>query len=188
MIGGLFNLLFRHKLISLILLALIITSLALYLGEHWSGETQVRKKHEALISAFESKSAKKFLKLASLDYLDQWGFSGQDAAITISDIGSQFVVLNLEELEEGDPACIVTEKEALVTTQLSARGTASPIGQLIMQEANKLRDPFVFTWRKEGFWPWDWKLTSIKNPGVPKDLHGYRPGDLQRRLSEHSEF
>ena len=39
------------------------------------------------------------------------------------------------------------------------------------------RERFVMTWRKEGWWPWTWRLQHVANPGlvIPP---GYRPGML----------
>lgn len=169
----------RVRPILLISLVVIVVVGGL-LARHWAPRRVVERQHAALIDAIERRSAKRLERLLAADYRDQWDFDRAKAALALSDIGSQFFVLTVtpveSRMESDDGGGIV------VRHRVEVQGQGSPIAFEIMRQANRLREPFEFRWSRESFWPWDWRLTGIVQPGLPDELYGYEPGDLRRMM------
>ena len=87
-----------------------------------------------------------------------------------------------------DPKTEMGDGLATVTTGFQLSGSGSPIAHEMIRRTNRLREPFVFTWEKQSFWPWSWKLTRIENPDLPEELYGYEPGDIGKRMSAGGAF
>jgi hypothetical protein len=46
---------------------------------------------------------------------------------------------------------------------------------MMLTMTRQLDQPFSFHWKKEGWWPWTWRLVNITNPALELP-DGYRPG------------
>jgi len=51
----------------------------------------------------------------------------------------------------------------------------SPVGEVMLSTARQIRSPFTLTWKKEGWWPWTWRIVSISNSDLELPA-GYTPG------------
>ena len=72
---------------------------------------------------------------------------------------------------------------ATITARLVIGGRpVGPAGQEVMQQINRLEEPFVFTWERKSFLPGSWRLVRVDNAALPGDLHGYEPGDFRRAM------
>lgn len=140
----------------------------------WKPEAMVTSRHEKLVSRIAAKKFGKCAPLLSGSYLDQWGWSKDDAMLAIRDIGGQFFVL---EITMQDFTVAAEGKTARSSARLRLRGSGSAAAPLIVGEANRIKSPFVFHWRKENWRPWSWRIHRIENEGTP-DFQGYRPGDF----------
>ena len=60
----------------------------------------------------------------------------------------------------------VEGKTALITGRIKATGNGAPPSSEILSRVNNLADPFVFTWRKDGWKPGDWRLVSVSQPDL----------------------
>ncbi|MEM7146381.1 MAG: hypothetical protein AAF591_14695 [Verrucomicrobiota bacterium] len=148
----------------------------------WTDEKMVAHHQEELFDRLSSKKWDRAGKLLSNQYRDQWNFSRADATLALKDVGRQFLSLHLTP---ADPFIeIPSSKNATYTTSINIQGHGSPIAGQVIAEAHRLKEPFTFTWQKEGWHPWSWRLTQIANPGLPDDLYGYQPGDLTRAINE----
>jgi hypothetical protein len=138
------------------------------------------KRQASLLDGIERRSPARIQRLVADDYEDRWGFEGDDLAVTMVDAGGQFLALIVtpeeEEVEiEGD--------RATITARLVIGGRpVGPAGQEVMQQINRLEEPFVFTWERKSFLPGSWRLVRVDNAALPGDLHGYEPGDFRRAM------
>ncbi len=156
--------------------------LALLMIRHWSPRRVVERQQVALVDALQDRSAKKLDRLLAQDYLDQWEFDREEAKLAVQDFGSQFIILNLVPEESSTS---LKDGEATVTARFTVSGNGSPLAHEMIRTANKLKEPFVFHWRKKSAWPGDWKLVRIENVDLSAQLQGYRPGDLKRAMENY---
>jgi len=143
-------------------------------------ERAVRKKQESLVDGIERRSPARMRRLISEEYGDRWGFTRDDAVEAMLDAGSQFLVLVVDSEERGfERKDSRVEVSAILT--LSGR-PAGPAAGEVTRRINRLDAPFVFTWKKESFLPQSWRLVRIDNEDLPRELYGYRPGDIRRMM------
>lgn len=146
----------------------------------------VAKKQSDLITGIEKRSPGRIERLVADNYSDRWGFDREDAVVAIVDVGSQFLAL---VVTEEDKTTVIDGDEATVTAKLTFGGNpVGPAGQEAVKRLNRLKEPFVFRWRKESFLPASWRLVSIENKSLPDDLWGYEPGDIRRAMQGDIAF
>lgn len=146
----------------------------------------VAKKQSDLITGIEKRSPGRIERLVADNYSDRWGFDREDAVVAIVDVGSQFLALVVTEEDE---TTVIDGDEATVTAKLTFGGNpVGPAGQEVVKRLNRLKEPFVFRWRKESFLPASWRLVSIENKSLPDDLWGYEPGDIRRAMQGDIAF
>jgi hypothetical protein len=166
--------------ILLVAVAVVITVIGFM--RYASPERQIEKKQATLIRGIEQRKRSKVERLIADNYSDRWGFDKQDAVTAFLDVGSQFVMLGITEL---DPIHEIANDSATVTTRLKIGGTGSPVANFVTRRANQIKTPFVFEWKKQSWWPGSWRLVKVDNPDLPADLEGYEPGDIKRAMSPH---
>lgn len=162
-------------------LALLVIAVAVTVLFQWRAEPSVLKRQAKLIEGIERRSEARVIRLVSDSYSDRWGFSKADSVEAVLDVGSQFMTLVINEKSS---AITVDGKSATITATLTLSGKpVGPVGNEVTRRINSLKEPFVFTWAKEGVLPGSWYLTSIENPELPEELYGYEPGDIRRAMS-----
>ena len=166
--------------IRILLVAIAVVVAVIGFMRFASPERQIEKKQATLIRGIEQRKRSKVEKLIADDYADRWGFGREDAVTAFLDVGSQFVMLGITEL---DPKHEIGDGRATVTTRLKIDGTGSPVANLVISRTNQLKTPFVFEWQKQNWWPGSWRLVKVDNPDLPADLDGYEPGDIKRAMS-----
>lgn len=146
---------------------------------HWQPERTVKRQEATLIDAIETKKGARFRRLLSNEYKDRWGFTVDDATNAMLDLRSQFIVLGV--IPENEKV-VIKGRSATVTSRLTLRGTPIGGGSQVIQEINRLKDPWVFTWKKQSFLPSSWRLVSIDNPAIPDNVWGYEPGSIRSMM------
>lgn len=148
----------------------------------WTDEKMVARQQEAFFDRLSSKKWSRAGELLSDQYRDQWNFSRADATLALKDVGRQFLSIHLTPV---DPLVAITAaRKGTYSSSINIQGHGSPIAGQIIAEAQRLTEPFTFTWQKESWHPWSWRLTQIANPALPNDLYGYEPGDLTLIINE----
>lgn len=144
-----------------------------FLNQGVTAQGQVERRMEGLRQALASKSSDRVFTYLSPEYQDQWGFSGEELRLAVRDVNAQFYDLRVEW---ENPELSVNDGTAVLKTRPWIEGRSlSPVGEFILREARRFREPFEFHWRKEGIWPWSWKLVRIAQPDLELP-RGYRPG------------
>lgn len=157
-----------------IALTAVLALIAIFLfGFEWRPANQVRKQQMALLLAGEKGSESKLNALISADYSDPWGLNKQQILMAFKDARQQFFVM---QVVPSDVQLQLDGETATVTSMIEFRGTG-PYAEVLMKEINGLKSPWVFTWKKEGSLPWEWRLIRMENADMPT-LRGYQPGNL----------
>lgn len=141
----------------------------------WKTGNQLQLHQTALIAGIEDNRWGPCEKRISENYQDRWGWKRDDLRLVFQDLRSQFLVLGLHL--EGATWDIAASK-ATLTTRLRVEGSPLGFGSQIQTMINRESTPMVFTWEKESWQPWSWKLVSMNHPEI--DVEGYEPGDLVR--------
>ncbi len=140
----------------------------------WNAEAMVTSRHAELMRLISDKKFKRCAPFFSETYLDQWNFNKDDILLSIRDIGGQFLILDISMEEFTISTGNDTARSSAV---LRLRGSGSAGAQIVVGEANRVKTPFVFHWRKEDWRPSSWRIHRADNEGLP-DFRGYRPGDF----------
>lgn len=159
---------------------LLLLALLAYAVWNARASAMIERRQAALIEGIEKASPGRIQRLVADDYADRWGFAREDLVTAIIDGGSQFLVL---EVTMEDAALTIDGRRASYEAKLSFEG--KPVGPAaieVMRRINQLREPFTFVWEKQSFLPSGWRLVEVRQPGLPEDLHGYRPGDIGRAM------
>ena len=146
---------------------------AWFLAQGLTLEAQAEKRKERFREALEEKNVGKAMAMVSAEYRDQWGYGPEEVGRVFRDVTAQFLTLRVtfsdEKFERRGREIVFTARVRLDGQPLT------PIGSMMSSYAAEQREPFVMTWRKEGWWPWTWRLGHVANAGLepPAD---YRPG------------
>ena|GEM_PF-6393154 len=89
---------------------------------------------------------------AAADYHDQWGHRAGDVAERVRT--ARFFNPRLT-IEAELPDITRSGDTATVTQEITIR----------TGDGETLRHAFQFTWHRESFWPWSWKLRGVEAPG-----------------------
>jgi hypothetical protein len=137
-----------------------------------SEETQMLGVQTSFIEALKNRKWSKIETMVCADYMDEWG---QDKAMvqeTMKQLLSGFFFLSIEARVVSSPVVTGT---GYVKTTLKLEGHGAGISGMVMTEANRVKEPWLFHWHKRGFWPWNWELVQMHNDGV-----NYGRGGLQQ--------
>ncbi len=125
-----------------------------------STEKQVANRHRDLVSAASRRSWQEVGEMMPADYKDQWGANREDAVSTARELFAGFIVLDLEWKQA---ELSVIGNTAQIQGSFRIEGNGMGISSMIMDTINKVKKPWTFTWRKDGWKPTDWKLISVSN-------------------------
>jgi len=144
----------------------------------WRPVSQVRAHQEAFFRAVEDRKARRIDELLAPNYADQWGFDRTNVIRACDDFRRCFLSVGLVPTE---PLVESHSGTGLYTACVRVQGSPTAVGAEIRRAANRLDAPFVFTWRRSGFLPWQWRLHRIHNEELTS-LEGYEAGALSEML------
>lgn len=157
------------------LLAFQVAALVVWLlSQGVTAESQVRHRAEGFRRALTDGRSAKAWNMVSAEYRDQWSMDRDQIGSALRDVSRQFLTLRLEWTEARFDR-LPDGTMALTTTPRLDGKPLTPIGEMMLSTARRLDQPFTFHWKKEGWWPWTWRLVNITNPSL--DIpDGYTPG------------
>jgi hypothetical protein len=173
------NFLFGYVRLAIIGALAVILVAIIGLVVHWQPLKTLQRQQNTLLGAIESKKGARFRRMVSSEYRDRWGFNVDDITEAMLDARSQFLAL---VIHSKDQEIKVNGKEAVITCRLTLGGTPIVGGSEVTRRINQLKDPFVFTWRKQSFLPSSWRLISIENPSIPDNVWNYEPGSIRAAM------
>lgn len=128
-----------------------------------SETTQMLRVQERFITALEKRDWKTVDAKICADYADEWG---QDAALLKEDMRQLLGSFLFLSIEPTVTSARTASGLGMVKTKLKIVGNGAGLSSMVMTEANRLTEPWVFHWHKRGRWPWSWELVQIDNPQV----------------------
>lgn len=98
------------------------------------------------------------------DYTDAWGHDRMSAIDDARKVFSQFFALHITALE---PLRVETGRDgATAEGPVGIFGSGTAIAAAVMEEVRNAEGTFVFRWRKDGPWPWQWVLVEAGNENL----------------------
>jgi hypothetical protein len=157
------------KRVRLAVVAVLIPAVFLFFVSPYlqSSETQARKQQEKFVQLGAKRSWEDVKKLLAADYHDQWKQKPADAVDLCSKVLQGFIYLKID----WKPIDATVKGNTVIlrgTAHMS--GSGGGISQIVMDTVNQVKEPWVFTWRKDGWKPSDWKLISVENKELPNEV------------------
>jgi hypothetical protein len=145
------------------------TAIAVNLFFLWQPERQVELHTLNLLKRVSSRDWPEVASMMGPDYRDAWGQDRDQAVDRARLLLSHFFSLRVIAVE---PMKIrLEEGRASAAARLGVFGSGTGLAEAVMEEVRATEDLFVFLWRKEGRWPWQWVLVEAGN----RTLETYRP-------------
>lgn len=142
-----------------LIVAIVVLGLSIWLYRWCQPERQVRRAQARLLAAAESGDFDSMAELIAEDYRDAWGHDKTFVLQASKRIFPHFLLLDFERddrgLEEAGSQWVLREK-------LTMKAMGGP--PMVISRVNRLTAPFTMTWRKNGWQPWAWELTSLEHP------------------------
>ncbi|MGC3991716.1 MAG: hypothetical protein QM796_18895 [Chthoniobacteraceae bacterium] len=150
----------KNLLLSFIVVILVLAYLLFSL---WQPERQVALHQEHLLQAYSDRKWSKVEGFLDDAYADRWGHKKEDI-LRLSRIAfAQFIAPEVTGLS---PQLGWKAGTATITEKLAVAGEGNEFAQEAERRINRLPQPFVFTWQRKSWKPWDWTLVCVDNPGL----------------------
>lgn len=157
------------------LLALQVCSFLVWLlSQGITAESQVRHRSEAFRRALAEGRSAKAWHMVSGDYRDSWNMNKDQIGSALRDISRQFLTLRIDWTNPQYAPGPDGTYTLTTVPRLDGR-SLSPVGEVMLSTARQIREPFTLHWKKEGWWPWTWRIVSITNSDLELPA-GYTPG------------
>ncbi len=152
-----------NRRLLLILIGFLLAALLLWLG--WvlflqSPASGLGKAQASLIAAVESRDWDEVKEWLAAEYADEPGFDREQAVRAGAEALRGFISLTVEA---ETVSLAAGPEQGAVSQRIRISGNGAGFSESVKSAVNGLREPWVFKWRKQGRWPWDWRVTSIDN-------------------------
>jgi hypothetical protein len=148
----------RHRFL---FAAVAVLAALIWMLWRWQPDRQVLRHTERFVTAVEDKDWKEAAALMADDYSDRWGLDKTEIVQRCREVFAQFIIL---DIEMRDPVASEAEGRGTASARLLLRGRGGPLGEMAVQRAAALREPFTFEWRQNSWKPWDWVLVRVDQP------------------------
>lgn len=126
----------------------------------WSPARQVELHTLNLLERASKQRWEEVGTMMASDYRDAWGHGKEQALTDAEEFGRHFFSLRIGPFE---PMAMRKEKDSIhVAARLGIYGSGTPMAHAIIEAVHELQEPFVFRWRKDGSWPWQWALAELE--------------------------
>jgi hypothetical protein len=141
----------------------------LYLFRLWQPQRQIELHNAHLLARVEAHDWKAVGEFIGVTYLDRWG---NNRALLLERLPQVFRALGKTQIESSEIAVRREEGLGYLRARIQVHGTGE-YADYIQTRVNSLQEPFEFEWQHGATWPWDWKLTAVRNPGL--EISDYSP-------------
>ncbi len=150
---------FRNGFWAGLLVAFVI---GIWLVQLWGAENQVRLHSEHLVHQVERRNWSAVGNFIAADYHDDWGDDRARLLTRLRLVGRFFFDLTIT-ISEARAQVNVPNGIWKARIQMAGRGEAAAE---VTSRVNSLTTPFVLSWRRESWKPWDWKLVRMANESL----------------------
>lgn len=128
-----------------------------------STKAQVLRQHARVLALASDRDWEAVTESMALEYEDQWSLNRGDSVKLAEEILMGFITLDIEWTTT---EVTINGNIAKVRGTAKLRGRGLGASQMVMDRVNEVKEPWVFTWRKDGSGPRGWKLLSLRNTGL----------------------
>ncbi len=125
-----------------------------------SADAQVRHQQEGIIKLAADRDWDAVTGRMSYEYEDQWSMNRTDSVALAQELLQGFLALDIEWT-----TAEITVNGNIAKVRGTVKMTGSGVGasSMVLSRVNSIQEPWVFTWRKDGWKPSGWHLRSLKN-------------------------
>lgn len=142
--------------------------LALILGVRcirlWQPERQIELHQAHLLTALGDRHWKKVDRFIAPTFTDRVGHDKAWVLRESREVLRQFIALDIKAIDPEIEPLAATPEIGVVRSRLQIIGTGSPIANYAKETVNSSTHPFLFTWKRQSWKPWDWQLTTLDQP------------------------
>lgn len=125
-----------------------------------SPQQQVLDAQQEFFDAVERRDWDEVKEWMTADYGDELGQDRERAIANAREALKPFFTL---EIEDEVTRSLAVKDLGEVNVKMHLKGTGAGYTQLVIDQVNNLKEPWIFHWHKKGRWPWDWKIVQIHN-------------------------
>lgn len=137
--------------------------IGIWLALRWQPDTQLERRWEGFLDAFETQRWSAVNAYLSPEYHDSWGHTrhqlGRDATYALTDFRTL-------EVRATEPVVDRSGRQARIEAVIRIVGDGGPRAEQARLAVNRVFIPTTFTWERRPWRPWDWRLVSIENAEV----------------------
>lgn len=137
----------------------VALALALAAAWLWQPERQVRRQTGHLLRAVEKRDWDQMQEFLADNYADRWGHDKEFVRREMREVFRQFLFLTVQN---ETLSCQIEGPIGTTQTCVKILGSGGPVAQMVIEKVNELREPFTFSWAKQSWKPWDWRLIRIE--------------------------
>jgi hypothetical protein len=126
-----------------------------------SERTQMLRRQASFLHALETGSWSKVDAMISNDYADEFG---QDATLLKQNMRMAFGKFFFMKIDAQTTKSDSAKGLAWVKQTIKITGTGAGFSMMVVNESQRIKEPWIFHWHKRGFWPWSWELVQVHNP------------------------
>ena len=134
-----------------------------YCFNMWQPKRQIELHQKNFLLALEDRNWRRVNAFLAADYSDRFGHDRATVVKDLRDVLRQFFAVTIRAQgtqTDHSPG------RATITTNITVSGTGPGLTDFITTEVNRLTTPWVFSWRRASFLPWDWQLEKVDNAGL----------------------
>jgi hypothetical protein len=152
-----------RRLLRILIHALVVLAVWFAWPYFESEQAQLLRQHKRILALASDGKWKTVTESIALEYEDQWNMNRIEAVKLAEDLLMGFIMLDIEWI---DPEVTINGNIAKVRGMARIEGTGMGPSQAVKDQVNALKEPWVFTWRKDGPGSQGWKLLSLRNKGL----------------------
>ena len=141
----------------------------LYLLRLWQPQRQIELHNANLLAQLEGHNWKAVGAFIGEKYQDRWG---NNRDLLLERLPQVFRAIGKTRIDSSGIAIRRDGGVGYLRARIRIHGTGE-YADYIQTRVNSLEEPFEFEWQRGATWPWDWKLTSVKNPAL--EISDYTP-------------
>ncbi|MDD5348778.1 MAG: hypothetical protein PHQ12_01075 [Chthoniobacteraceae bacterium] len=127
----------------------------------WRPERQVRLHQRHFLNAAENRDWPKIKAILDDGFRTPYGHDKPIALALMAEGLRPFFAL---QIFDSETEVTVSGRDGAVRTRLRFSGTGMALAEIVQGAVNDSREPFEFTWRRQSWKPWDWRLVSASHP------------------------
>ncbi len=143
------------------LASLLLVTIALRCLWLWQPDRQLLLHQAHFRRAVERRDWGRVEAMLDPAYADRWGYTRATGVREARRWLGQFFALTITATPAGDQ---LTAAGGTITERWTIDGPGAEGAEMVKDNVNALRAPFVFQWKHGSWKPWDWTLVRVDNP------------------------